>query len=117
MIYLRVPLKTALKRENVAAVSKTRKGSEGLLVCRSAPLSRKLDTSPLPGRPRKVRRLDEIFDADDSFSLKWVFRGSLDLISPAPLRMGGGAFCQVYRSALQLRKILSVRNGIFENMK
>ena len=60
----------------MAAVSKTRKGSEGLLVCRSAPLSRKLDTSPLPGRPRKVRRLDEIFDADDSFSLKWVFRGS-----------------------------------------
>ncbi len=28
---------------------------------------------------RKVRRLDEIFDADDSFSLKWVFRGSLNV--------------------------------------
>ncbi len=51
----------------MAAVSKTRKCSEGLLVCRSAPLSRKLDTSPLPGRPRKVRRLDEIFDAVTRF--------------------------------------------------
>ncbi len=26
-----------------------------------------------------MRRLDEIFDADDSFSLKWVFRGSLNV--------------------------------------
>ena len=57
-----------------------RKGSESLLVCRSAPLSRKLDTSPLPGRPRKVRRLDEAVGASSSFSLKWVFRGSLILM-------------------------------------
>ena len=93
--YYWVPLKTALKRENVAAVSKTRKGSEGLLVCRSAPLSRKLDTSPLPGRPRKVRRLDEIFDADDSFSLKWVFRGSLLFIN----------------EIFELRELCAVRNS------
>ncbi len=57
-------------------VPNARKGSDSLLVCRSAPLSRKLDTSPLPGRPRKVRRLDDAVGASSSFSLKWVFRGT-----------------------------------------
>ena len=68
-----VPLKTTLKRENEIGASDTRKADEGGLVCRSAPLSRKLDTSPLPGRPRLVRRLDAVDDAHSSFSLKMGF--------------------------------------------
>ena len=88
-----------MKRENEIGASDTRKADEGGLVCRSAPLSHKLDTSPLPGRPRPVRRLDAVDDhgrkpwyaaksAQDAriqsgikrialFLSKWVFRGSL----------------------------------------
>ena len=95
MIVNRVPLKTALKRENEIAALDARKADESGLVCRSAPLSRKLDTSPLPGRPRPVRRFDAVdghgrkpwycrqkragrahtkrHKVDSSFSLKLVF--------------------------------------------